>query len=285
VFVVRGDRWHHAPPTSLVEGRRKEHPISIESPVILVHGAWQTAATWDRVVPQLRTAGCRVFAVELTGLEGELSPLTPDITLDTHIEDVVRVMESEDLRDATLVGHSYAGMIITGVAERAHERIARLTYVDAFVPAHTQSAMQLLPDTIQAMFRELARAEGDGWRLNGSERQLDLWGVNDPAAREFVRSRLCDFSIRCFEQPVSCPSDRAASIDRSYIACVAQDYPSRRVFERFAEKAKHEHWRYHELPTGHACHVEMPDAFSKLLMTPISPSIERRSPTNVPRRR
>ena len=162
--------------------------------------------------------------------------------------------------------HSYAGMIITGVAERARHRLAHLVYVDAFVPNDGQSAMHLLPETIQTMFREQAREEGEGWRLRASEKQLDLWGLKEGPAREFVRSKLCDFSINCFEQPVKLPTNVAATLDRTYIACTGEGYPARAVFQQFAERAQRERWRYHELPAGHDCHVEMPEEFSRLLL-------------------
>ena len=164
-----------------------------------------------------------------------------------------------------LVGHSYAGMIITGVAESVKERLARLVYVDAFIPGDGQSALQLMPGTISDRIPRQARTDGDGWRLLGSEKRLDLWGLKEGPARDFVRSKLCDFSINCFEQPLKLPTNAAAALDRTYIACVGEGYPARPSFARFAERAKAEGWGYYELPTGHDCHVEMPEAFCELL--------------------
>lgn len=231
---------------------------------VLVHGAWQGASTWDLVVPKLLNAGHQVYAPTLTGLGAHGHHLTPEVNLDMHIRDVLGVINFERLQDVTLVGHSYAGMIITGVAERAKDRLARMVYVDAFVPNDGQSAMQLLPAAIQSAFREQAATDGEGWRLRGSERQLDLWGLKDGSARDFVRSKLCDFSLNCFEQPVRLTTN-AAAIEHAYIACVAEGYPARAVFQQFADRAKREGWRYHELPTGHDCHVEAPEEFSRLL--------------------
>src|SRR6266550_2053740 len=205
--------------------------------VVLVHGAWQSAATGDLVAPRLQTGGCDVHAPLLTGLGSAAGELTPGITLDTHIGDVVRLIERQDLADVTLVGHSYAGMIITGVAERARARLARLVYVDAFVPDDGQSALELLPPQIQTMFRDQANAEPDGFRLRAGERQLDLWGLEEGPAREFVRSRLCDFSINCFEQPVTLATSAAAKLDRTYIACVGDGYPAKVAFDPFAARA------------------------------------------------
>jgi pimeloyl-ACP methyl ester carboxylesterase len=132
---------------------------------VLVHGAWQTASTWDLVLPKLRTAGHQVWIPLLSGLENDAKLLTPDIGLKTHIEDVVGLLTREDLQDVTLVGHSYAGMIITGVAEHALQRLNRLIYVDAFVPCDGQSVLDLLPATVVQLFQQQAANTGEGWRL------------------------------------------------------------------------------------------------------------------------
>ena len=235
------------------------------STIVLVHGAWQTRATWDLVVPRLREAGHAVHVAALTGLEGADGALTGDVTLDTHVGDVVGLIESHDLRDVVLVGHSYAGMVITGVAERAPARIGGLFYADAFVPENGQCALQFLPEAMQQLFRTQAAGEPDGFRLRASERQLDLWGLKSGPAREFVRARLCDFSIRCFEQPLRAPAGNAARLPRAYLACVADGYPARAAFAQFARRAQAGGWSYFELPTGHDCHVELPEAFCRCL--------------------
>lgn len=233
---------------------------------VLVHGAWQGASTWDAVVDRLRARDHRVHTPTLTGLGERSHQLTPDVDLETHIEDVLTCLSYEDLRSVILAGHSYGGMVITGVTERATERIAKLVYVDAFVPKDGDSALSLLPAHFQQTFRDQARTAGDGWRLPASEKQLDLWGLKLGPARDFVRSKLCDFSIRCFEQPIHLPADLAASLDRTYIACVAPDYPARTAFQPFAQRAKQEGWRYHELLAGHDCHVELPDELAAMLL-------------------
>jgi pimeloyl-ACP methyl ester carboxylesterase len=236
-----------------------------EPSFVLVHGAWQTARTWDLIIPRLETGGGRVFNALLTGLEADANALTEAVGLGTHTRDVEALLEGEDLHEVVLVGHSYAGMIITGVAERVRARISHLVYVDAFVPDHGESALQLLPGSIRDAFRTQAEAEG-GWRLRASERLLDLWGLEAGPGREFVRARLCDFSIRCFEQPIDAPTHAASTLARTYIGCVREGYPARSVFEPFARRAQREGWDYRELPSGHDCHVEMPDAVSKLLL-------------------
>lgn len=234
-------------------------------PFVLVHGAWQHAGTWDLVAPRLRAHGHPVWLARLTGLGADPDELHEGVTLDTHIEDVVTLLEREGLTDVVLVGHSYAGMINTGVAERSARRIARLVYMDAFVPHHGDSALELLPERFRAVFREQAKAH-DGWRLPSGSGQLDIWGLEDGPARDFVEQRLCDFTIRCFEQRLHAPMNAADGLPRSYVACVKESYPARVAFQRFAEQARREHWLRAELPTGHDCHVEMPDVVTELLV-------------------
>ena len=232
---------------------------------MLIHGAFQTAATWDLVAPRLEGAGRRVVVAALTGLESDASALTEIVALDTHIRDVVALLERDDLHGAVLVGHSYAGMVITGVAEHAQDRIAHLVYVDALVPEHGQSAMDNLPEPTRNTFRKLADV-GGGWRMRPTEHLLDLWGLEDGPARAFVQKRLADFTIRCFSQPLEAPTHAAHKLPRSYIASVKAGYPAKAVFDPFAARARREGWSFHELPTGHDCQAEMPEALSELLL-------------------
>jgi pimeloyl-ACP methyl ester carboxylesterase len=236
------------------------------STFLLVHGAWQGASTWDLIVPKLQSAGHTVIAPVLTGLGEDSNRLSAAVNLESHIEDVAGILKGENLHSVTLVGHSYAGMVITGTAEVESSRLKRLIYVDAFIPDDGKSALDLLPEAIQNSFREQANAHGEGWRLPASEGLLDLWGLQPGEARDYVRRRLCDFSLRCFEQKARLPANAAAKIQKTYIAAVSQNYPARFVFERFGERARRECWVYCELPTGHDCHVETPQRFTFLLL-------------------
>jgi pimeloyl-ACP methyl ester carboxylesterase len=236
-----------------------------DSPIVLVHGALQTAATWDLVVPLLEAAGHRVVVARLTGLEGGDSELTESVKLDTHVRDVVALLERHDLTDVVLVGHSYAGMIITGVAEHARGRIAHLVYVDALVPEHGQCALDILPESTANGFRALAE-QGGGWRIDPTDHFLDLWGLHEGGARSFVKQRFAPFTLNCFTQALDAPTAAAHAANRCYIASVKADYPVKPVFDRFAQRARDEGWSYHELPTGHDAQAEMPDALAALLV-------------------
>lgn len=109
--------------------------------IVIVHGAWGGSWAFRQVDALLREKGFNVYRPQLTGLGERVHLSRPDIGLSTHIDDVVNTILYEDLHDITLVGHSYGGMVITGVADRVPDRIRRLIYVDAFVPNDGESVM------------------------------------------------------------------------------------------------------------------------------------------------
>jgi pimeloyl-ACP methyl ester carboxylesterase len=235
------------------------------STFVLVHGAWQSNETWDLLAPLLEKHGHTVIAPVLSGLGTDQSRLSRDITLLQHVEDV-SVELSRCPQQVILVGHSYAGMVISGVVETNPAQVRRLVFLDAFIPEDGQSALDLLPTEIGSYFRRLARDEGDGWRLPGGEGQLDLWGLKPGEARDFVRARLCDFSLHCFEEPLPLPANRKASIPAIFVASVAEEYPAGPVFAPFAAKARALGWQVDELNTGHDSHVERPSEVADILL-------------------
>ena len=128
--------------------------------IVLAHGAWSAAWAWKKMRPLFAAAGHQFFSPTYTGL-GERAHLAHhEIDLTTHINDVAAVLDCEDLKDVTLLGHSYGGMVATGVADKARRRIARVVYIDAFAPQDGQSLFDLVG---QQSGREHAR-QGDGRR-------------------------------------------------------------------------------------------------------------------------
>jgi pimeloyl-ACP methyl ester carboxylesterase len=236
------------------------------STFVLVHGAWQSIGTWDLLAPLLKERGHTVITPVLSGLGTDQSRLSPNITLQQHIDDVSREL-SKSTSPVILVGHSYAGMIISGVVEASPTQVQRLVFLDAFIPENGQSVLDLLPPETGSYFRNVAREHGDGWRLPGGEGQLDLWGLKPGDARDFVRARLCDFSLRCFEEPIQLPANRKAGIPAAFVSGVAEGYPARPFFAPCAEKARASGWHVTELETGHDCHVERPAEVASVLLS------------------
>jgi pimeloyl-ACP methyl ester carboxylesterase len=133
--------------------------------IVLAHGAWSAAWAWKKMRPLFKAAGHEFFSATYTGL-GERAHLAhPDIDLDTHIRDVTAVLEFEDLGDVTLLGHSYGGMVATGVADRMPARIARVVYIDAFAPQDGQNLFDPVGPKAEANMRAGALKDGEGWKL------------------------------------------------------------------------------------------------------------------------
>jgi pimeloyl-ACP methyl ester carboxylesterase len=222
----------------------------------VAHGAWSAAWAWKKMRPLLRAAGHELWTPTYTGL-GERAHLAgPAIALDTHIADVTGVLDMEDLRDIVLIGHSYGGMVATGVADRARARIAQVVYLDAFVPRDGQSLLDL-NEPAQARMRELAKT-GDGWRVPPNPTPPDT----PQADVEWLTERRVDMPIKCFETKLKLSGEPA--MPRSYI--YATRITPADTFGPFASRAKSEPgWRYHEIDASHSPNVTAPDALMALL--------------------
>ena len=230
---------------------------------LLVHGGWHGGWCWRRVAEILRTAGHEVFTPTLTGLGERAHLLNPEIDLETHIQDVVGVLKWEDLRDVILVGHSYAGMIITAVAEHAAERLAHLVYLDAFVPKDGEALTDLIGPEFLATFTERVRAEGEGWRL--PPLPLEVLGITEEADKQWMQPKLVDQPFKSFTQPVHLGGGEAAGqLPRTFIYC---NQPAIGPYDQFAERARAETgWRYREIATGHFPMVTAPQRTADRLL-------------------
>jgi pimeloyl-ACP methyl ester carboxylesterase len=140
---------------------------------VVAHGAWSAGWAWKKMRPLMRAAGHDLWTPTYTGL-GERAHLGhADVSLDTHIQDIVAVLEIEDLNDVILIGHSYGGMVATGVADRARARIKHLVYLDAFAPTDGQAVFDLVPPDIAAKMRAGAEASASGFGIPSSPMPSD----------------------------------------------------------------------------------------------------------------
>ena len=225
---------------------------------LLVHGAWHSGRSWERVVPLLESAGHRVLAPSLTGYGDKAHLLSPEVGLGTHIDDVAGLIEADRLDNVILVGHSYAGMVISGVAHRVPERIAQLVFLDAMVPEDGETAVDVLPVT-----KALIDVAVDGWRVPPMPEQpppLGLFGVTDPDDLSWLRSTLSDQPVRCLQEPVRLDNPAARTIPRTHIHCVANRPVG--ITRRPVPAGE----RVRELPTGHDCMITMPFELAGLLL-------------------
>ena len=227
---------------------------------VVAHGAWSAGWAWRKMHPPMRAAGHELWTPTMTGIgeRGHLAARTVD--LETHIADMLAVLEFDDLRDVVLVGHSYGGIVATAVADRARDRVARLVYLDAFVPEDGQSLLDLAPRETRQAMRAAARDEGEGWLVPPNPIPADT----ADADAEWIRRRRMPHPLASFEAPLRMTGGAIAQ-PRSYIYCtrVVPGDP----FRRFAEHARTSPgWTCHELDASHSPHVTAPERLRDLLI-------------------
>ncbi|OPF80024.1 alpha/beta hydrolase [Streptomyces antioxidans] len=237
------------------------------STYLLVHGAWHSGRCWERVVPLLTAAGHRVLAPTLTGYGDTAHLAGPEVGLDTHVDDIVGLITEEDLTDVVLVGHSYAGLVISSAANRVPDRIGQLVYLDAMVPEDGESAADVMPAVRGLIDRVLASESG--WRVpppSGMPPPYGLFGVTDPADVAWLRSMVSDQPVRCLQQPVRLDNPAVNAIPRTHIHCVAhvpEGITRRPVPDIQPNGAPAQVW---ELATGHDCMITLPGELTELLL-------------------
>ena len=229
---------------------------------VLVHGGAHGGWCYQRVARILRSAGHDVYTPTMTGVGERSHLLRADIDLDLHIRDILAVLHYEDLRDVILVGHSYGGMVVTGVADRAPDRIGHIVYLDAATPLNGQSLVDVAGPLMAA-----ARSRGrkiDGVELvlfPGTEPREPSYGVTDPADIAWMQQRLTPHPWKCFEQPLRLTNEAALwQIPQSHILCTST--LRGRDPARMARAAG----RVWDIDTGHDLMITEPKAVAELLL-------------------
>ena len=224
---------------------------------VLVHGAWQGGWGYAKVARLLRAEGHDVFQVTLTGL-GERSHLAhPGITLTTHITDVVNTFEYEDLTDVTLVGHSYGGMVITGVAGKVADRIRTLVYLDAFLPANGEALWDLVGEEGKAFYIDSQKQTPGMVPFIGLARRQELMD-----SAELRRRRIDMHPLLTLTEAVQLDGSEQQISHRTYI--LATKDPG---FQRFYDQVKDQPgWTTRTIDTGHVVMLEDPEGLVRLLL-------------------
>ena len=170
---------------------------------VLVHGGAHGGWCYGRVAQVLRASGHDVHTPTMTGVGDRSHLLRPDIDLDFHIRDILAVLHYEDLRDVILVGHSYGGMVITGVADRAADRIGHIVYLDAAMPANGESLADIAAPLMDAARRDMRVVDGIELVLFPGTEPMPNYGVTKPDDIAWMTERLTPHPWKCFTQPLA----------------------------------------------------------------------------------
>src|SRR5271166_3542621 len=226
---------------------------------VLVHGSWAGSVVWRQLAPRLRKAGHEVYAPTLTGIGSRKHLLNREIDLDTHIQDVIGVIDDADLSDIVLVGHSYGGMVISGVADRVPEKVASLVYLDAFVPENGHSNLDMLPPD-----RRPTLVPGEDWLV--APRTPAEFGLKRPEVIALLEAKSGPQPLATLTQPVRLTGGIGRVKQKMYILATE---PAR--FTRFYDKLKNDPgWTVHTLPCTHFIQLEMPDELTAILLKTIA---------------
>jgi pimeloyl-ACP methyl ester carboxylesterase len=203
-----------------------------------------------------------VHTPTLTGV-GERSHLVgPDVDLELHIRDIAAVLHYEDLRDVILVGHSYGGMVITGVADRAPERVGHLVYLDAAMPVNGESLAEIARPLMDAAFATMRVVDGVELVLFPGTEPLPHYGVTDPDDIAWLEARLTPHPWKCFTQPLRLTNEAAVRAIPQSVICCTSTLPTRDPARMAPARAAGRVW---DIDTGHDLMITEPEAVAELL--------------------
>jgi pimeloyl-ACP methyl ester carboxylesterase len=234
------------------------------STYVLVHGAWRGSWIWKRVRRLIQARGHEVFTPTLTGVADRSHLSSPNVNLDTHINDVANLIRWEELSDVILCGHSYGGCVVSGVADRVPEQIGALVYLDAFVLENGQCLNDMIPPEVRRKRLALVNEVGEGWKLPPIP--AEEFNVN-PRDRDWVNRQGTMQSMATFEQPLHLTGAINQIKNVTYILASGWS-PS--PFPQFHEKAKAKRWKTITIECGHDVMLDRPEELAELLLA-VSP--------------
>jgi pimeloyl-ACP methyl ester carboxylesterase len=229
---------------------------------VLVHGAWHGGWCWARVAANLRAAGHSVFTPTQTGLAERMHLLSKAITLETFIADIANTIEAWELSDLILVGHSFGGLAISGVADSMPHRIRRLVYLDALIVEGGQSPLNVLSPEVAATRTKLAHETSGGVSLPAPS--PSAFGVVDEEDAAWLRRRLTPHPFGTYTSPLPIKGPPGNNLPRSYIACTNPVYQPLEAVRQWVKAQPGWNWR--ELEAAHDAMVTAPGELTRLLL-------------------
>ena len=226
---------------------------------VLVHGAWHGGWCWCRVADRLRARGDIVFTPTLTGLGERAHLLHPNIDLSLHVADVLGLIKCERLNNIVLVGHSYGGFVISGVAEAVANKISSIVFLDAFLPDNGESLL----DVVQPAVQEVIQGVLDRGDTTVPVRDAAAFKVNEKD-RPWVDSLATPQPIGTMTEKIKLTGARERVATKTYIR--AAGYSNVSFDKAYARTKADRSWRTYEVPCGHDVMIDKPDRLAEILL-------------------
>ena len=226
---------------------------------VLVHGAWHGGWCWCRVADRLRASGHIVFTPTLTGLGERAHLLHPDIDLSLHVADVLGLIKCERLNNIVLVGHSYGGFVISGVAEAVTNKISSIVFLDAFIPDNGESLLDVVQPAVQDVVQDVL----DRGDTTVPVRDAAAFKVNEKD-RPWVDSLATPQPIGTMTEKITLTGARERVATKAYIR--AAGYPNVSFDKACARTKADRSWRTYEVPCGHDVMIDKPDRLAEILL-------------------
>ncbi len=227
---------------------------------VLVHGGFHGGWCWAEVAQRLRAQGHRVYTPTQTGLAERAHLLSKAITLDTFVGDITELLQTEDLHDVVLVGHSFGGITITGVAERQAPRLAKLVYLDSAILQSGQTMLDLLGPEVAAV--RIAAAQSSGGLACTPPSALSF-GVIDPAQQQFVQARLTDHPFSTYTSSLTLEHPLTNGVPAVYVRCIEPIYAGLQAARDWVQARG---MAMVDIATGHDAMITAPVLLSDLLL-------------------
>ncbi len=225
---------------------------------VLIHGGWHGAWCWSRVAKRLREDGHDVFTPSLTGLADRSHLLTDTVGLKTHVDDVVNLLKWENLSDVVLVGHSYGGIVISEVAERAAPALRAVVFLDAFLPDDGQSLAEIAAPRVRELIAQ-ALAAGE---TTLAPFPATVFNLNE-ADRAWVDAKCTPQPLRTFTDRVSLSGARDRIARKAYVRATAYESAT---YDAALAQTRAAGWRTYEVPCGHDVMIDMPERLAEILV-------------------
>lgn len=227
---------------------------------VLVHGAWHGGWCWTHVAQALRSKGHQVFTPTLTGCGERAHLLNSDVGLSTFIDDVLAVMDCEELSDVNLVGHSFAGPVISAVADRLPEKLRHLIYLDALIVPNGESAMSILPAQVQQERRQTIDKEGLRMAIPSPEKM----GVTEKNQAAWLSRRLTPHPLLAYTERLNLQHPIGNGVRKTYVAVTNPWYPPLENIRNWVRQQKD--WGFEEINAGHDAMITSPSELTALLL-------------------